>query len=198
MLESPKVGIVCSYPSRNFKNGQPKRESIDQALRRSSKVVVVISERFVNQEWRKYYENKVRNKDIIPVIIGACAKKAWNFFLGGSDGHAPRINSKNCSHHLSCLQVAFMNIQSFKNGGILQGSIKTGIGLKLLFENWKTKGLNVASTRKTEIRVNLFPLTSNISLASRCALFWCCHRLILRATGQKWKWKLRLAVTLMI
>jgi hypothetical protein len=37
MLESPKVGIVCSYPSRNFKNGQPKRESIDQALRRSSK-----------------------------------------------------------------------------------------------------------------------------------------------------------------
>lgn len=69
MLESPKVGIVCSYPSRNFKNGQPKRESIDQALRRSSKVVVVISERFVNQEWRKYYENKVRNKDIIPVII---------------------------------------------------------------------------------------------------------------------------------
>jgi hypothetical protein len=30
---------------------------------------VVISERFVNQEWRKYYENKVRNKDIIPVII---------------------------------------------------------------------------------------------------------------------------------
>ncbi|VDI47940.1 Hypothetical predicted protein [Mytilus galloprovincialis] len=69
MLESPKVGIVCCYPARNFKKGQSKRESIEHALRRSEKVVVVISDDFVNQEWRLYYENKVRSKDIIPVIV---------------------------------------------------------------------------------------------------------------------------------
>lgn len=72
MLESPKVGIVCSYPSRNFKHGQPKRDSIDSALRRSTKIVLVISENFVTHEWQKYYENKLRNKDIIPVITEDC------------------------------------------------------------------------------------------------------------------------------
>lgn len=69
MLESPKVGIVCSYPSRTYKNGQSKRDGIDNAIRRSAKVVLIVSEQFVNFEWKKYYENKLANKDIIPVII---------------------------------------------------------------------------------------------------------------------------------
>lgn len=69
MLESPKVGIVCTYPSRTYKNGQSKRDCIDSAIRRSAKVVLIVSEQFVNMEWKKYYESRIANKDIIPVII---------------------------------------------------------------------------------------------------------------------------------
>lgn len=71
-LENPNNNIVCCYPARDFKPGTSINESIDSAIKRSLRVVLVISKNFLLNEWKRYYEKKFKQLKIIPIIISDC------------------------------------------------------------------------------------------------------------------------------
>ncbi|XP_061192184.1 uncharacterized protein LOC133200392 [Saccostrea echinata] len=71
-LESPHNNIICCYPARDFKPGTSINESIDTAIKKSVKVVLVLSKNFLLNEWKRYYEKKFKHLKAIPIIISDC------------------------------------------------------------------------------------------------------------------------------
>lgn len=68
-LESPHIGLVCCYPSRDFKADDPYSKSLEHATKRSVKMIILFSEEFVNHYWKKFYEGKIRIRHQIPVLL---------------------------------------------------------------------------------------------------------------------------------
>ncbi|XP_033735506.1 uncharacterized protein LOC117324020 [Pecten maximus] len=71
-LESPNVGLICCYPGRDFKPGSPVIENVDHAIKRSVKIVLVLSQNFLKLEWKKYYDGRMRGRRPIPVLLNNC------------------------------------------------------------------------------------------------------------------------------
>ena len=71
-LETPQQSLACFYPARDFKQGFSMRENIELALKRSLTIVLIVSKSFLANEWKKYYEGRLRNKHIVPVIVSEC------------------------------------------------------------------------------------------------------------------------------
>ncbi|KAJ8319551.1 hypothetical protein KUTeg_002899 [Tegillarca granosa] len=68
-LESPHIGLVCCYPSRDFKTNDPFSKSLEYAMKRSVKMIILFSEEFVNHYWKKFYEGKIRIRHQISVLL---------------------------------------------------------------------------------------------------------------------------------
>ncbi|XP_065942810.1 uncharacterized protein [Magallana gigas] len=71
-LENPVNSIVCCFPARDFKPGASMQESVDSAIKRSLRVVLVISKNFLANEWKKYFEKRFKQFKTIPIIISDC------------------------------------------------------------------------------------------------------------------------------
>lgn len=48
------------------------QESVDSAIKRSLRVVLVISKNFLANEWKKYFEKRFKQFKTIPIIISDC------------------------------------------------------------------------------------------------------------------------------
>lgn len=71
-LENPVNSIVCCFSARDFKPGASMQESVDSAIKRSLRVVLVISKNFLANEWKKYFEKRFKQFKTIPIIISDC------------------------------------------------------------------------------------------------------------------------------
>lgn len=71
-LESANIGLICCYPGRDFKPGSPVIENVDYAIRRSMKIVLVLSQNFLRLEWKKYYDGRMGSRRPIPVLVNDC------------------------------------------------------------------------------------------------------------------------------
>nr|XP_022333804.1 uncharacterized protein LOC111130845 isoform X3 [Crassostrea virginica] len=72
-LENPVNNIVCCSPARDFKPGGSMQESIDSAIKRSLRVVLVISKHFLTNEWKRYFEKRFKQLKVIPVLLSDCS-----------------------------------------------------------------------------------------------------------------------------